>query len=69
MADSVINCELKKDDIVFAIKTALSHEFVKKSSKSEYPYGDGHVAEKIVKILHEWLDEDKIDLKKKFYDL
>lgn len=68
-AESIINCGIDKNEIVSAMKTAMSDEFLKKASESKYPYGDGHAAEKIAEGLHEWLDGDKIDLKKVFYDI
>ncbi|WP_042705942.1 UDP-N-acetylglucosamine 2-epimerase [Methanomicrobium mobile] len=68
-AESIINCNAVASEIAGAIKKAMSDEFAMIAAKSEYPYGDGHASEKIVAILHEWLDNERIDLKKEFYDL
>ena len=35
----------------------------------ENPYGDGGTSRKIVSVLKGWLEEGRIDLKKKFYDI
>lgn len=68
-ADSVINCEPIKDDIEKAIKIALSEEFREKAKNTINPYGDGNTSDKIIKIIKEFILNDKINLKKKFYDL
>ena len=51
------------------MQKALSPEFREFAKTADYPYGDGYAAEKIMAVLHEWLDTDRIDLKKKFYDI
>lgn len=68
-ADSIINCEPIKEDIEKAIKVALSEQFKRKAKNTINPYGDGNTSDKIVKIIREFILNDKIDLKKKFYDL
>jgi len=68
-AESIINCNAVASEIAGAIKKAMSDEFARIAAKSVYPYGDGHASEKIVAALHEWLDNERIDLKKEFYDL
>ncbi|MBQ3718553.1 MAG: UDP-N-acetylglucosamine 2-epimerase (hydrolyzing) [Methanomicrobium sp.] len=68
-AESIINCNAVASEIAGAIKKAMSDEFARIAAKSVYPYGDGHASEKIVAALHDWLDDEKIDLKKVFYDL
>lgn len=69
MADSIINCQTDKKEIVNAIKTALTSDFQNLAKNVVNPYGDGHTSEKIVAILKEFLLSDRIDLKKKFYDI
>ncbi len=69
MAETVINCSIETSEIVGAMKTAMSEEFLQKAASAAYPYGDGHAAERIVGALHEWLDDGRIDLKKEFYDM
>jgi UDP-hydrolysing UDP-N-acetyl-D-glucosamine 2-epimerase len=49
--DSVINCKSEKDDIIKAIKKAISLEFKKSLENIKNPYGDGDSAKKISTIL------------------
>lgn len=64
MADTIISCEPKKEAILTAMQQAEQTEH-----KVSLIYGDGNTSEKIVKITKEFLLQDKIDLKKTFYDL
>ena len=68
-AESIINCNAVASEIAGAVKEAMSDEFRMRAAKSVYPYGDGHASEMIIAALHEWLDNERIDLKKEFYDL
>lgn len=67
-ADSIIDCNTQKDQIIAAINKAMSEEFRAAIVNMVNPYGDGHSSEKIVEILKKQLADD-IDLKKKFYDI
>ncbi|MDO9523805.1 MAG: UDP-N-acetylglucosamine 2-epimerase [Methanocorpusculum sp.] len=69
MAETVINCSIETSEIVGAMKTAMSEDFLHRAASAAYPYGDGHAAERILAVLHEWLDNGRIDLKKEFYDI
>ncbi len=68
-SENIINCSDKSEDIVDAIRRAMSdaHKTVCKGVIS--PYGDGHAAGRIAKKTIEVVMAGKIDLKKKFYDL
>lgn len=68
-ADSTINCKALKEDIEKAIGVALSNDFKIKASKVINPYGDGNTSEKIVNIITEFVLNDRIELKKQFFDL
>lgn len=68
-SECIINCEINTAEIIQAMQKVLSPEFRGFAKTADYPYGDGHAAEKILAVLHEWLDSDRIDLKKKFYDM
>lgn len=68
-AQSVINCEVQEKDIIEATELAISEKFRNMAKKVKNPYGDGNTSEKIVKILERWLHKEKIELRKKFYDL
>ncbi|MBB6714602.1 UDP-N-acetylglucosamine 2-epimerase [Clostridium gasigenes] len=67
-AESVINCNPSKDDIVNAINISLSKEFREKIKNSINPYGDGNTSSKIINIIKQTLSQN-INLKKKFYDI
>lgn len=68
-AKSIINCEPVKNDIEKAIDKALSDEFLENIKDIKNPYGDGNVSNKIMEKIKYFLENDKINLKKKFYDL
>jgi GDP/UDP-N,N'-diacetylbacillosamine 2-epimerase (hydrolysing) len=69
MAESIICCKPEKDDVVNAIKKALTPEFQDVSRQVINPYGDGNTSSKIVEIIQEQLNGNKIKLKKEFYDI
>ena len=60
---SIFNCQPNEKDITAAINKALAFD---KTQKWEHPYGNGNASEKILEIIKK---TEKIDLKKKFYDL
>lgn len=64
MADTIINCEPNCEQIVQSMKRAekLPH------TKSDI-YGDGETSGRIVGIIKDYLINEKIDTKKKFYDM
>lgn len=66
--DSVINCKTEENDIAAAMALALSEEFKKIAKNTNNPYGDGNTSDKIIDKIKVFLLEEKIDLKKKFYD-
>ena len=67
-ADSVINCKAITKEIDRAITMALSMKFKKKAHNTINPYGNGNTSRRIVNVIINFLLNDKIDLKKKFYD-
>lgn len=64
MADTIISCAPKEEDIVAAMRLADKTEH-----KVSTIYGDGNTAEKIVEVMKDFLLHDKINLKKTFYDM
>ena len=68
-ASSVINCEPLEDSIIKAIKKAMSNDFKDKLKDMINPYGNGNTTSKITSITENYLNNDKILLKKKFFDL
>ncbi|WP_425235164.1 UDP-N-acetylglucosamine 2-epimerase [Ulvibacterium sp.] len=66
MAKSVINCKPMRNDIVKAIKFAMSKPFKTKIQNQEQLYGNGQATSK---IMHELLAFDYTEIQKKFYDV
>lgn len=68
-ADSIIDCADDEKSIIDAINMAMDNEFRRSCKNIISPYGDGHAAEKIAKKIKYTVCNEKIDLKKRFYDL
>lgn len=68
-AENVINCSEKSDEIVCAIRKALSEEHRVLCNNVNSPYGNGHAAEQIAIKAVEVVQTGNIDLKKTFFDL
>lgn len=68
-SNSVINCEPDVQAIDRAIRTGLSNEFRSTLQNVVNPYGDGNTTDKIIAVIKEYMLENKIDLKKKFYNI
>ncbi len=68
-ANSVINCNPVSSEIERSIELALSKEFKKRASSVTNPYGDGNTSMKVINIVKEYLLNNKIDLKKPFYNI
>ncbi|WP_129597531.1 UDP-N-acetylglucosamine 2-epimerase [Anaerophilus nitritogenes] len=66
--ESIINCEPKKDDIQKAIEMALTNTFREKAKNAANPYGDGNTSANIVEVIMDYLLNNKVNLKKNFYD-
>jgi GDP/UDP-N,N'-diacetylbacillosamine 2-epimerase (hydrolysing) len=69
MVESIICCKPEKNDIVNAMKRALTQEFQDSAKYVINPYGDGNTSSKIVEIIRDQLEGNKIKLKKEFYDI
>ncbi|WP_368293719.1 UDP-N-acetylglucosamine 2-epimerase [Dehalobacter sp. TBBPA1] len=67
-AKSVLSCQPEKHAILNCISKARSQQFLGKIADQENPYGDGKTSEKIVMVIKDFLDNNKINLKKSFYD-
>ena len=68
-SESIINCTEDKESIARAIDKAMSKEHKEVCSKVVSPYGSGDASEQIAKKIYDIVIEDKINLKKKFYDI
>ncbi len=64
MAETIISCSNETEEIIKAMEKAqkIKHEVSK-------IYGKGNTSGKIVEVLKDFLLNDKINLKKKFYDI
>lgn len=67
-ADSIIDCMTKTDDIINAIKKSRTESFRNIVSNAVNPYGQGETAKDIINVIKDYLLNNKIDLKKEFYD-
>lgn len=68
-ASSVINCKADRQDIVKAMKKALSKEFKEIAATAVNPYGEGQATDKISEKIDKFMSEGSIYLKKTFYDI
>jgi GDP/UDP-N,N'-diacetylbacillosamine 2-epimerase (hydrolysing) len=68
-ATSVINCKPTKQDIEKAISLALSDSFRAVAKATINPYGDGNTSARIVDVMKDYLLNDKVQLKKEFFDV
>ncbi len=67
-ASSVINCKPTQGNIKQALDLALSDKFAQEAKKTVNPYGNGDTSNKVVEVIKEYVINNRIDLKKKFYD-
>ena len=67
-ASSVINCEPNQEEIRLAIEKAKSNLFVRMTKETINPYGSGQTSDEVINVIKEYVLEEKINLKKKFYD-
>ena len=67
-AASVIDCRPEKHAILGSIDKARSRQFLREIANQENPYENGNTSEKIVAVITDFLQNDKINLKKSFYD-
>lgn len=65
IADSVISCEPECQSILDAMELAMHME----PGEYQSPYGTGNTSDQIVRIIKEFLEKDKINLKKQFFDI
>lgn len=68
-AESIINCAPSYGQIKESIRIARSLKFRKIAKKAINPYGEGQTSQQIVNTIKEFLGENKINLKKKFFDI
>lgn len=68
-ASSVIDCACTRQAIMDALEKASSPEFIKVARHTTNPFGDGHVSERIMRIIDQYLSDDARSTEKDFYDI
>lgn len=68
-ASSIMNSEAKKEDIQKAIDIAFDIEFREKAKETQNPYSKDNTSDMIINVIRDFVIKNKIDLKKKFFDL
>lgn len=68
-ADTVIDCKTESQDIIQAVKYAMSDSFKEHIVNCVNPYGNGNTTKKIVQIVKDELMNKDMNLQKKFYDI
>nr|NNM91494.1 UDP-N-acetylglucosamine 2-epimerase (hydrolyzing) [Bacilli bacterium] len=67
-SDSVINCVPSFEAIRRAIDFSLTNDFRERTKATTNPYGDGNASSLIVDVIKDFLLNERISLKKIFYD-
>lgn len=67
--ETVINCAPEKDAILKAIDKANASDFRLSIQDAVNPYGDGGTSGKMIEVITDFLMNNRIDLKKQFYDI
>ena len=68
-ANSILNCEPEKEDIIRQIKMARREEFKNNIKIDQNPYKGKDTSKLIVETIKRFLYIEKIELKKQFYDV
>lgn len=68
-ADSIISCGTSEKEIVAAIKLSLTDAFRERAKNALNPYGFGNTSAEILMHIKSFIKENKVNLKKKFYDI
>lgn len=66
---SVIDCEPRRASICEAMEKAQTAEFRRIAQQRVNPYGDGNTSSRIAEIVTEALVQNRLELKKKFFDI
>ncbi len=69
LAESIISCAPKANDIAEAMKKVSSPEFKAISKNVRNHFGDGNTSDKIMKRIKAFLAADNRNIKKEFFDL
>lgn len=69
MAESVLCCAPKYDEIISAVEKAQTPEFQAIARRATNPFGDGNTSGRILNILKDVLSRGDIDPMKRFFDI
>lgn len=69
LADNIICCKPSAEDIIRAVKRALSPEFKAAAAGAISPFGDGQTSRRIYRVIREYFSGGLPDTRKQFYDL
>ena len=69
MADSIISCSPRKNEIIRGIEQARDDRFREKAKHVRSPFGNGNTSERIEKHILQYLKEDHHTTEKRFYDI
>ena len=67
--ETIIDCAPDKIEIDKAINKAMDTDFLEIIQNAKNPYGDGHTSDKIRDIIKDFFVNDRIDIKKTFYNI
>lgn len=67
--ETVIACNPDRESISISIDKALDWLFRENIKNVRNPYGDGHTSEKIMAVMKDFFKKNRINIKKRFYDL
>ena len=66
---TVIHCESDANEINKAINIAEDKAFRQSIKAAVNPYGDGNTSDTIISVIRDYLINNRIDIKKRFYDI
>ncbi len=68
-ADSVITCRVDEEEIYSSMMKSLTEEFRKKMDQMKNPYYKENTSENIARVIHDYMQNEKLNIKKKFFDI
>lgn len=69
MAESVLCCDPKKEEILSALRKATSEDFQRTAKQVHSPFGDGRTSQKILSEVLKYLQDKTKNNEKRFYDI
>lgn len=66
---SIVNCDPIKEEVVNSLRKVISKEFINSLNTSKNLENETYASQKIIMIIKKYIIDNKINIKKKFYDL